>query len=234
MQQHVKTKQHKNKRPAAGYSLPTHVLEFKCRNNSLLSTPNLTQHREALIKCLMHWTVLWYPREGSLPSWFTCSAGAVLKAIQYVSYWLTHVNHSLRKYSPSTYFVPGNQARVVNKAGKPRTCSVWRRLMQSQLLSMSASNSDGPNSHYSSCKSLFPSFLLQCLLEALCKACSTISASKLLKTVTSSSHHWLCQDPVPGLLLWQLSRGCKMGELGRLFLANGLLTLSEIIPAPTV
>lgn len=123
MQQHVKTKQHKNKWPAAGYSLPTHVLEFKCRNNSLLSTPYLTQHREALIKCLTSWTVLWYPWEGSLPSWFTCSAGAVLKAIQYVSYWLTHVNHSLRKYSPSTYFVPGNSpgdcARVVNKQGNP-------------------------------------------------------------------------------------------------------------------
>lgn len=231
MQQHVKTKQHKNKWPAAGYSLPTHVLEFKCRNNSLLSTPYLTQHREALIKCLTSWTVLWDPWEGSLPSWFTCSAGAVLKAIQYVSYWLTHVNHSLRKYSPSTYFVPGNSpgdcARVVNKAGKPRTCNVWRRLIQSPLL-------DGPNWHYSSCKSTFPSLLLQCLLEALCKACSTISASKLLKTVTSSSHHWLCQDPVPGLLLWRLSCGCKTGELGRLLPANGLLTLSDIIPGPTV
>lgn len=148
------------------------------------------------------------------------------------------MNHSLRKYSPSTYFVPGNSpgdcARVVNKAGKPRTCNVWRRQIQSPLLSMSASNSDGANWHYSSCKSTFPSFLIQCLLEALCKACSTISASKLLKTVTSSSHHWLCQDLVPGLLLWRLSRGCKMGELGRLFPANGLLTLSDIIPAPTV
>lgn len=147
--------------------------------------------------------------------------------------WIT-----LRKYSPSTYFVPGNSpgdcARVVNKAGKPRTCNVWRRLIQSPLLSMSASNSDGPNWHYSSCKSTFPAFLLQCLLEALCKACSTIYASKLLKTVTSSSHHWLCQDPVPGLLLWRLSHGCKMGELGRLFPANTLPTLSEIIPAPAV
>lgn len=129
------------------------------------------------------------------------------------------MNHSLRKYSPSTYFVPcnspGDCARAVNKAGKARTCNVWRRLRQSPLLSVSASNSDGPDWRYSSCKPTFPSFLLPCLLEALCKACSTILASKLLKMVTSSSHHWLCQDPVPGLLFddclvavkWESSAG---------------------------
>lgn len=219
-----KTKQNKKKWPAAGCSLPTYVLEFKCRDNLLPSTPYSTpstgrhslnvwqtemlKDRPLFFKSI---AMCQQPSDiSSLPSWFTPSAGAVLKAIQCVSHWLTHVNHLFRKYLLCTCFVsgnsPGDWARAVNKAGKLRTCIVWQRLMYSQLHGMSASDSGGSNWHYS-VNQHSPPFFLNIFFRPF--VIGTISALKLSKAVPPSSHYWLCQGPVPGLLLWWLSSGYK-------------------------